>query len=289
MHEVYIDYKNEKKVFVESYVDQEIYTAIFNNLIGKYQNIVLNKKIKINFVAAGKLIDEGTVKNKLTQMVKEIEAEIDKEKISVFTNEIIGIGNCGAVKAEVKRLRKHSVPNVFGIIDWDCSDNGVDNIYQMIKGEAYALDNIVFNPYLFIYYLCTQYSDAKLISFLVEHFDADTYGKDIDITTYLISSFEKELNNHILKKNKKFDFIDDSNKVEITFIDSNKFSFSNWYVSSNGHLLEREIVEWLPFLKVFKKEGNLKIDVIKKVLPSKKCNFLSKTIDDIFYIIQSKN
>ncbi len=98
-------------------------------------------------------------------MIKQIETETgtktDKTMAYNFTGEIMGIGNCGAVKAEIQRSRKHSVPNVFGIIDWDKSNNNFNYCYQMINNQFYSLDNIILNPYLFIYYLCTQHSNKK--------------------------------------------------------------------------------------------------------------------------------
>jgi len=264
---------NRKQVFVESYVDQYIYTKIYECLNLKYSFLV--DYISLSFIPSGKKMNDEDLRTKIVQHMP----EVNLEKLNVAIDELLGIGNCTMVKQTVKELRVKGADDIVGIIDWDLTNKDSDGIFVISKNKSYAMDNLIFNPYLFTLYLLTQHSEQfDVKNSLADDFNINEYLNNHDYAQSLIDKLQSFVTG-----------IDEDDKFLINFINNKTYDLSYNYMKTKGHILEEKIKEKFRFLQSakFNKEGELKKDVLIKTMPIVKCDLLPKCFVDIFRGIQA--
>lgn len=102
-----IHYENRRQVFVESWMDLELYEMAFQYLSSR-----LASEIDLNFIASG------------TE----------------------GAGSSSQVKTIVEDLREKGVKTVFGIVDWDLANSETDFVKVISLGKRYSIENLIFDP-----------------------------------------------------------------------------------------------------------------------------------------------
>lgn len=134
------DYENHKQVFVESKNDKYIYEAIKDTLDDQ-----LDKEIAIHFVSSG-------------------------------TNEL---GSCEQVKRIVGEFRQGGCKSVFGIIDWDKTNQPNDQILILGAPSRYAIENYVFDPIAIAAYLANN----KLVNASLIGLDESELNRPLNLWT----------------------------------------------------------------------------------------------------------
>ncbi|HAK78595.1 MAG TPA: AAA family ATPase, partial [Runella sp.] len=114
-----VTFSNNRQVFVESDVDAQFYTKIYNKLKSKIPN-----EISLYFIASG--ITHGNT------------------------------GNCDQVREIVNMLVSKGATSVFGIIDWDLKNNGSQHVKVLGYEKRYSIENYIFDPLILVVYLLRE-------------------------------------------------------------------------------------------------------------------------------------
>jgi ABC-type cobalamin/Fe3+-siderophores transport system ATPase subunit len=114
-----VNFSNNRQVFVESDVDAQFYTKIYNKLKSKIPN-----DISLYFIPSG--IGRNTS------------------------------GNCDQVKEIVNKLVPMGATSIFGIIDWDLKNNSNEHVKVLGHEKRYSIENYVFDPLILSAYLLRE-------------------------------------------------------------------------------------------------------------------------------------
>lgn len=236
-------YENRRQIFVESRNDVFYYESFVDVLSDELQPL-----ISLNFIAF------GTEKD----------------------------GGCAKVKSIVKQLEKKGNKSVFGIIDWDCTNNSEGRVFVLGGKKRYSIDNYIFDPLLVVAYLVHEeykFEDVHLIKlrygdlgdasserlqpyvdYILEKIrvaveeDASELARKLTEQEDSNSNGSKNISDlsNLKKKKEKADGIFDninklSKDVECEYVGGLKLNVKQWYLETKGH-------DWYAYLsKAFPK------------------------------------
>ena len=245
-----VNYKNRRQVFVESHNDVMFYEKIYRKL-----SFYLEPEISLSFISSG-------------------ESRTDKNGQK--------IANCDQVINITSKLRKAGNNLVWGIIDWDAKakNTSKDNIVVLGNGKRYSIENYIFDPLVLVAFLLREKIitrneidlDEKLNYTDFKDFDNEKLQNLVDYLINLIGSeFSKTENT---QKNNKL-------------VNEKEIKIPEWYLLSQGHLLEEKILKIFPQLNAIKKdkEDALKISIIETVFDDVP-DIISKDFINLFTEIQ---
>ncbi len=233
-----ISYENRRQVFVESFVDVFVYERIYQKLRTK-----LIPEISIDFISSG----------------------------------VGGIGNCEQVKEVVNMLTKFGNKTVYGIIDWDLTNNGNQYIKVLGHSKRYSIENYVFDPLILAAFLLRD----KLIN-------KQDVGL-VDDETYLdMKKFDSErlqvIADYIVNSIKPVTEQGSSTLQTAHYISGKGINIPEWYLHYQGHDLEKAIKSIYPQLKAYK--SGLKKEIVEKLIDDLP-ELISTDILTLFQIIQN--
>lgn len=240
-----IEYDNRRQIFVESKNDIKYYELIVRKL-----KSYLLPEISLNFISVG-------------------------------TNG----ENCQQVKSIVKQLVDAGNTKVYGIIDWDKSNISDGGIKVLGEDKRYSIENYIFDPILLATFLLRE----KLITRQQLNLEQTFIYTDMlrlsneklqCISNWLIGKVETQ----IKLCNPQFE-ITDLSEIECQYLSEHKINIPTRYLQMQGHELEVNIKEIFPKLKRFKRESELKTEILSKVvddLPT----LLSRDFVELFSNIQ---
>ncbi len=183
----------------------------------------------------------------------------DEISLNFISSGVEGSGSCSQVKEIVNKLRNFGNKSVFGIIDWDSANKASEYIKVVGEGKRYSIENYIFNPVLISALLFREriisrqdlglknnesYADFKNLSVSELQFVAD----------FLITKLEETLS--------PIDTIKETSR----YINGIELSLPRWYLIHQVHNLETHLKNTFPQLKRFAKEGDLKKEVISKII-----------------------
>jgi ABC-type cobalamin/Fe3+-siderophores transport system ATPase subunit len=171
-----------------------------------------------------------------------------------------GSGSSEQVREIVSTLRRNGNSKVYGIVDWDNRNEGNEFVKVACYKTRYSLESLIFDPLLLALYLLRE-SVVSSSEFGIA--EAISYVK---VGALQQADYQK-LASYVTKKIKgRMSGIDGTDFADISYICGVQISVENWYLKANGHSLEEAIKQAFPSLKRFRKENDLKNEVIKKVL-----------------------
>lgn len=232
--------ENRRQVFVESGHDELIYSEIFERV-----KSITNPTVSLNFIRI------GHNKN----------------------------GGCAELIRQVEALRLSGNNTVHGIIDWDGKNEPLDKIHVAGHGERYSIENFIFDPFLFGYYLLkNQYISPANFGLEPEEgfleFINPSHTKAQRLADAVVSFF--------------YDLQLDKVGERLAYLYSNDVTIDipKRYMETNGHEIESAWKEKIPSLKRFHQEPSLKLDVVRHSFTDNK-GYIPKQLIAIFKDIQS--
>jgi hypothetical protein len=189
-----------------------------------------------------------------------------------------GSGCCDQVKTLVKSLREAGNRSVFGVVDWDLKNCGNEHVFVLGSGERYAIENYLFDPLLIAAYLFREkllLQDDVGIANDVSHLNlaakVDAHQLVVDRILARIKPDESES--------------PDCEMLPCQYLCGSILQLPKWFLHMNGHALETSLKNAFPPLKRFQKEGDLKWEIVRKVVDDTP-NLLSQDFVDLFTEIQ---
>ncbi|MGF1760613.1 ATP-binding protein [Photobacterium sagamiensis] len=190
-----------------------------------------------------------------------------------------GSSGCAQVKEIVGKLSDYGNSQIFGIVDWDGKNNGTEKVKVLGEGNRYSIENYILDPLaLPIYMIREKHVDKRLYGFSESDsfFDAKNFSEEQlqNIINVFIVSIES-----IKPENTQDD------DVVCDLLCGKTVQIPKWYLMFQGHDLEGCIKDKYRPLQRFRREGDLKRDIIMKVyddLPE----LMSRDFLDVFESIR---
>jgi energy-coupling factor transporter ATP-binding protein EcfA2 len=189
-----------------------------------------------------------------------------------------GSGNCDQVKNIVKLLTGYGNKFIFGIIDWDTKNVSSNYIKVLGQGKRYSIENYIFDPIILCAFLLREKIIERLDWGLSEN---ETY---IDLK-FFDNLRLQSLSDLLITKIKSNTIETNSQKQIVSYLNDKKIEVPLWYLHHQGHELEVLLKETFSPLKKYKGEGDLKKEIINKVMDDLP-EFISIDIYNTFKEIQ---
>jgi hypothetical protein len=178
--------------------------------------------------------------------------------------------NCQDVIDVVSNLYSNGNDQIYGIIDWDLTNNSSDRIIVLGDAERYAIENFLLDPLL-----------MGILMVRENKIPISDFGS-ISVDTYpLFGELNEEDAQLIIDKILTDLELNSDDKVKYkTFIGWELF-LTEEFTTYQGHELELLYKKKFPFLNSYQREDSLKKDVIEKVIndyPEFAPSTLSETI-----------
>ncbi len=170
-----------------------------------------------------------------------------------------GSSGCEEVKEIVGKLSEFGNTNIFGIIDWDGKNRTSDKIKVLGEKNRYSIENYLLDPLVFPAYLIRE----KFV-------DKEYYGLTCTENFYDIKNFtEGRLQNIIdtfvaeISELKPKEASDEAQKCLLE--NELAVNMPSWYLMFQGHDLEGFLKGKFKQLQRFRREGDLKKEIIQKL------------------------
>jgi hypothetical protein len=184
------------------------------------------------------------------------------------------------VKEVVNQLCWGGNRTVYGIIDWDLKNHGNERVKVLGKGNRYSIENYIFDPLLLTAFLLREKWIERSV---VGINDNETY---IHFPTFDNTRLQL-VANFILDKVRAYAPPQaEGNKQQCEYISGQIINLPEWFLQIQGHHLEDTLKEIFPELKRFRQEGQLKREILLKVVDDIP-QLLSKDFISLFLTIQN--
>jgi ABC-type Mn2+/Zn2+ transport system ATPase subunit len=240
---IYAD--NRRQVFVESAVDADFYTRVY----GKLKSVISNDK-SLYFISSG-ITHNNT-------------------------------GNCNQVKEIVNILTRNGNQTIFGIIDWDSTNNGNENIVVLGLNQRYSIENYIFDPILLAAFLLREKIKTR------EYFGLEESENYFDFPKFTKNKLQKIVDKIISDINSQ-DEQQSNNTLNIVHYNNGQISLEIplWYLHHQGHDLENKIKKSYQELNKYKNSESLKSEIVKKVIDDLP-EFISMDFINLFQSLLNK-
>lgn len=221
-----INYENRRQIFVESQYDVKYYEKLYEKLIDN-----LNNEISLHFISSG-------------------DSRIDTKGNRVAT--------CSQVKNITNKLRELGNNQVWGIIDYDLTNNSDTFVKVIGNGNRYSIENYILDPLLIGVLLLREKKICR-----------EEIGLKSNENYYDIRKFESErlqiIADYVISK---LGMNITNNCIECKLINGKIIKIPKIYLDNQGHELEKLVLEKFQGLNELKKnkEEKLKIEMIDKVI-----------------------
>lgn len=166
--------------------------------------------------------------------------------------------NCEDVKRVVRTLREYGNDSVYGLVDFDNSNNNDDYVYVIGEQRRYAIETYVFDP-IYVFFLLVR--------------EGVIHTEDLNIGNYTFTKFG-QLNQDQLQQSIEYISselgLDTGAKVTYSTIGGHTLEIYEGYFRIQGHELEEKIMKKWPQLNSIKRGKNddsiLKIYMLEKVI-----------------------
>ncbi len=264
--------ENRRTVYVEGYIDRAIYDKLFMCFT---ESNLISLDLTIQFIEAAPRTDKDYLLNKIRQHWK---AASDAEA-KMLADEINGQGSCSAVKGQVYAFRSKDDSTVYGIIDRDINNKSKSGLIVLCGGDFYAIDNVILNPLSVLIFLYQEYSQEYLFK--------EVFG-ELEYTFIDILSSPVKLSNAVLVMYKYVFPQENSEFIDIEYINGNHYNLPKIWIGENGHLLEETLKSKFKFLATqkFKKQGQLKSHITELMCETYKGDYYPQSLLNTFNSIK---
>jgi predicted ATPase len=214
---------NARQVFVESHIDVDFYNKIYLKL----KKLIPNDK-SLHFIPSS--VTKGNT------------------------------GNCNQVKEIVNSMCNANSQTVYGIIDWDKTNNGNDKIFILGNKQRYSLENYILDPVIVVNFILREKIRKNNYFGLSEdenHMDFRNY--DNSKLQNIVDIFINDVYSIV---NKEENSLDNSNKASVMYVNGRTLNLPVWYLHYQGHDLENALKNTYIELRKFEK---MKVEILKKV------------------------
>lgn len=188
-------------------------------------------------------------------------------------------GNSVQVQEVVSKISGFGNKFVFGIIDWDKKNTSSGFVKVLGEGKRYSIENYLFDPLLISSFLLRERIFERNELGLTDsesYLDFKNFSsvKLQSISDYFISKVDEKVKSSEINKEKtKY-----ANNVEI--------DVPIWYLHHQGHDLETILKGLFPKLNKYKNEGDLKSEIVDKVIDDMP-ELIPYDFIELFYGIQN--
>lgn len=137
----------KRQVFVESQNDAFIYQSLYSHFSNQpgYEA----SGVELVFLPSG----DGVQENAVLEALKNVFGMDADDKTKEFVRVLNGGGCRSKVEWAVNRLVKADNFQVCGLIDWDNENNSSGKVRVLAEGQAYTIENLVYDPLCVMLYL----------------------------------------------------------------------------------------------------------------------------------------
>ncbi|MCP4298650.1 MAG: ATP-binding protein, partial [Proteobacteria bacterium] len=241
-----MNYDNRRQVFVESKHDVTFYERVYQKL-----SVFLDKEISLHFISSG----------------------------------VGGQGDCNQVREIVNKLSSFGNTSIYGIIDWDGKNNGNNFVNVLGKNHRYSIENYIFDPILLAAFLLREkFIRRESIGLQPSENYTDFKNFENFRIQQIADYIEGRIRPHYEHSRRELDF-NCVAQQKVEYVGGNSIRISNLLLVNQGHTLEERIKDAFPQLKRYQVEGQLKKEIILKVIDDIP-EFLSVDLLKIFVDIQ---
>lgn len=200
--------------------------------------------------------------------------------INFISSGVSGQGSCEQVKEIVNTLTRYGNHSIYGIIDWDTRNTGNEFVKVLGKDRRYSIENYIFDPILLVAFLLREkFIDRTQLSLEegVRYTDFSNFenAKLQSVADFIVNQTRLKVRNS-----------SDDYSLEIEYVCGRKINLPLWFLRIQGHELESIIKELFPQLNRYQREGELKREVITKVIDDIP-DFISKDVLTVLSEIQN--
>lgn len=180
--------------------------------------------------------------------------------INFISSGVGGQGNCNEVKEIVNKLTSYGNRSIYGIIDWDKKNDGNEFVKVLGKGRRYSIENYIFDPILLAAFL---YREKFIDRTTLDLGDEVRYTDFNNLPDANLQAVADVIVNQVRMK---VGSPADTELQESEYMNGKKVNLPTWFLQVQGHLLEDIIKELFPELNKYRREGELKREIINKVI-----------------------
>lgn len=171
-----------------------------------------------------------------------------------------GSGSSDQVKELVTTLERYGNRFVFGIIDWDTRNTGGRFLQVLGSGRRYSIENYILDPILLAAFLLRE----KVIDRAALSLDREDRYADFDkfdnaklqvVADYVVNQVRAKEGNPL-----------DTDKLVCRYVGGRSVELPTWFLTLRGHKYEEQVKELFPPLRKYTREGDLKREIISKVM-----------------------
>lgn len=236
--QISIDPENRRQVFVESNDDAEVYQAAFD--LSRNRSPELNPSISLNFISSGAKFPRLWVTHALESHYG---APIDDATTTAVHNHLNCHGDCALVIGMVEALSAQGSSRTRGLIDWDGKTHQQQAYVSVMgNGTFYSLENWLLDPIAMTWCLWFQADDGKRP--ILKDFPRVTSREWLESKQFLQKSVDDFLLHFLGRVNAR--------DIALHYASGLTIQSDKAYVGTNGHKLEKRILELFPDLKKLK-------------------------------------
>jgi AAA15 family ATPase/GTPase len=171
-----------------------------------------------------------------------------------------GKGNCDQVKNVVNQLKEGGNRTVYGIIDWDLTNFGNERIKVLGKEKRYSIENYILDPVLVTAFLLRE---KWIKRSAIGISDDETY---IHFATFDDARLQRIADFVVNKVKAHISPVVEDDNLPCKYLSGQIINLPKWFLTIQGHQLEKYLKEIFQELKRFQKESQLKSEIINKVV-----------------------
>jgi ABC-type branched-subunit amino acid transport system ATPase component len=205
---------------------------------------------------------------------------IPEISLNFISSGVDGKGNCDQVKTVVKSLYDYGNKTVYGIIDWDSKNNETHRTKVLGHGKRYSIENYIFDPILLTAFLLREkWISRAEVGLSDNEIYIDVAKCDNAMLQIIVDFITDRINQKILPR------INRQDTYQCEYISGQLVDVPVWFLQTQGHQLEAALKQAFPQLCRFKKEDELKREILNKVIDDVP-DLLSVDFIDLFKKIQ---
>jgi ABC-type multidrug transport system ATPase subunit len=163
--------------------------------------------------------------------------------------------NCKDVIDIVNNLYENGNEQVYGIIDWDITNKSDKRIIVLGENDRYSIENYLLDPFLLGLFFIRE----RKLNF--SHFGLQSYSNYSEVGRLTINEAQ-QIVDEVLKRLKLYT----SNIEQSKLYNGWTLNISTEFNKYQGHDLERLYKSTFPFLEAYRRDDQLKKEIIEKVI-----------------------
>jgi ABC-type branched-subunit amino acid transport system ATPase component len=247
--QISLDPENRLHVFVESFYDSNLFSALYTHLRGVGDAI--DSKVSLSFIPSGEKVPRGRIVDAMRSLVSK-----DDELISKVVAAINGVGSCAHVYGAVESFAEGNSKYVRGVVDWDLHNKPKPGVVVFAEGYAYTTENVGLDPISILLLLHMDKGDEYPILSLCG--EEVSWGEWVSSSDLLQVSLDRYLERVLESPNNR--------DIEIEYVSGVQLLTDSRYLRMDGEL-EGRVITAYPGLRSYIGNGakkDLKYTVVTK-------------------------